>query len=92
MKNLKKTALDYLYIAIGSFVLAFGINYFLVPMKISTGGVSGVGTVLFYMFHIPLSVTTLMINIVLFIFGYRMLRKSSIAKTVAGVVFLSLFL
>ena len=92
MKNIKKTVLDYLYVAIGSFVLAFGINYFLVPMKISTGCVSGVGTVLFYVFDIPLSVTTLLINIVLFIFGYRMLRKSSIAKTVVGIIFLSLFL
>lgn len=92
MSKAKKITLDYLYIAIGSFILAFGINYFLVPMKISTGGVSGVGTVLYYFFDIPLSVTTLAINAVLFVTGFKMLRKSSILKTVAGIVFLSLFL
>ena len=92
MSKAKKITLDYLYIAIGSFILAFGINYFLVPMKISTGGVSGVGTVLYYFFDIPLSLTTLAINAVLFVTGFRMLRKSSIVKTLAGIVFLSLFL
>ena len=84
--------IDYLYIAAGSFVLAFAINYFLVPCKISTGGVSGLATVIYYLFRIPLSVTTLVINLLLFFFGYKTLEKSSIAKTVAGIVFLSLFL
>ena len=88
----KQTVIDYLYIAVGSFVLAFAINFFLVPFKISTGGVSGVGTVLYYLMNIPLSVTTLVINAVLFFFGYKTLRKSGIAKTVAGIVLLSLFL
>lgn len=92
MKNIKKTIIDYLYIAIGSFVLAFAINYFLVPCKISTGGVSGVGTVMYYLFNIPLSVTTLLINVVLFVFGYRMLKKSSVVKTAFGILFLSVFL
>lgn len=92
MSKAKKIIIDYLYIAIGSFILAFGINYFLVPMKISTGGVSGVGTVLYYFFDIPLSVTTLAINALLFVMGFWMLKKSSILKTVAGILFLSLFL
>lgn len=90
--KLKKYIIDYLYIAVGSFILAFAINYFLVPCKISTGGVSGLATVVYYLFHIPLSVTTLIINFVLFFFGYKTLKKSAIAKTIAGIVFLSLFL
>lgn len=92
MVKVKKAVTDYLYIAIGSFILAFAINFFLVPCKISTGGVSGIGTVLYYFSNIPLSVTTLAINLILFVCGYKTLKKSSIAKTVAGIVFLSLFL
>lgn len=92
MNRAKRVIIDYLYIAVGSFVLAFAINYFLVPMKISTGGVSGVGTILYYFFNIPLSVTTLIINAVLFISGYRMLKRSALVKTIAGIAFLSLFL
>ena len=92
MTRIKKYAVDYLYIAVGSFILAFAINYFLVPCKISTGGVSGLATVIYYLFDIPLSVTTLIINLILFFFGYKTLEKSSIAKTIAGILFLSLFL
>lgn len=92
MKNIKTILSDYFCVAIGCFILAFAINFFLVPVKISTGGVSGIATVFYYIFKIPLSVTTLLINAVLFIFGYKMLKKSSIVKTVAGILLLSLFL
>lgn len=92
MNSIKKTTLDYICIVAGSFVLAFSINFFLVPQKISTGGVSGVGTVLLYVFNIPLSVTVLALNALLFLFGYKFLKKSSLVKTVSGIVFLSVFL
>lgn len=92
MAKAKHIIADYLYIAAGSFILALGVNCFLVPMKISTGGVSGVGMVLYYFFDIPLSVTTLAINILLFVIGFKMLKKTSLLKTMAGIVLLSLFL
>ena len=88
----KKFFIEYAYIVVGSFILAFGINFFLVPIKISTGGVSGIATLLFHLFKIPLSITTLVINLVLFAFGYKTLEKSSIIKTLAGIVLLSAFL
>ncbi|MBQ6795648.1 MAG: YitT family protein [Clostridia bacterium] len=89
---MKRFLIDYLYIATGAFILAIGISCFLVPMKLSTGGVSGVGTVLYYFFNVPLSVTTLVINAGLFVMGYRMLKKEAIFKTLAGILFLALFL
>ena len=92
MNKVKKVLSDYLYIAIGSFILSFAITYFLVPVKISTGGVSGVGTVLYYIADIPLSITTLLINAILFFFGYRTLQKGAVLKTIAGIVLLSAFL
>ena len=71
----KRLLTDYLYIALASFILAFAVNFFLVPSKISTGGISGLGTVLYYTLGIPVSVTTLLANAVLFVFGYRMLKR-----------------
>ncbi len=91
-KNRTRLISDYLHILLASFILAFAVNFFLVPSKISTGGVSGIGTVLYYILGIPVSLTTLAVNAVLFVFGYRMLRRSSIVKTAVGIVFLSLFL
>lgn len=88
----KRLVIDYLYIAAASFTLAFAVNFFLVPSKISTGGVSGLGTVLYYTMGVPVSVTTLVVNAVLFIFGYRTLKRTSVVKTVAGILFLTVFL
>ena len=90
--NLKKCIFDYLYIAIGSLILAMGMNMFLVPCQISSGGVGSIGTVLLYVFNIPLSVTNLFFNVILFIFGYKYLGKTSVLKTIIGIIFLSLFL
>lgn len=89
MKKIKDYIIDYLYILAGSFILAFAISFFLVPCMISTGGVSGVATVLYYVAKIPLSVTTLVINLALFFFGYRTLTKASLVKTLCGMLFFS---
>lgn len=89
---MKKKFLDYSLIALGSLLLAAALNLFLAPNKISSGGVSSIGTVLLHLFGVPLSVTNMAFNIVLFLLGYRFLGKGAVFKTVAGVVLLSLFL
>ena len=88
----KRLVVDYLYIVLASFILAFAINFFLLPGKISTGGISGLGTVLYYKLGVPVSVTTLTLNSILFVFGYRTLKRTSVIKTLAGILFLTLFL
>ena len=45
---------EYLYILIGSAIVAFSFNVFLLPNKIASGGVSGISTIL----HISLGVGT----------------------------------
>ena len=90
MKLLKKYLPEYLVILLGSFVLAFGISLFLVPCKISTGGVSSIGTVLYHLFKVPMSVSTLVINLILFALGFKFLPKSSIIKTLFGIAGFSL--
>ena len=87
-----KRIVCFLYIILGAFILAIGINIFLVPQKLSTGGVSGIGTVLKYAFDIPLSVTNAVINAILFIFGFRLLGKTAVIKTAFGIIMLTVFL
>ncbi len=88
----KNAVKDYLLIALGSAFLAIGLNMFLVPCKISSGGISSIGTVLLYKLNIPMSVTNIVFNAFLFIFGYKYVGKSSVVKTIAGIVSLSVFL
>ena len=92
MYKIKKIITDYLYAAIGSFILAFAISYFHAPFNISTGGVSGVAITMETLFKIPKPISTLIINLILFAFGFKTLRKSAILKTVVGIFMLSFFL
>lgn len=79
-------------ILVGSFLLAVGINVFLVPGKLSAGGVTALGTVLWYLLGVRLSVTNLLCNLVLFVFGARFLGKRAILQTACGTLYLSLLL
>lgn len=92
MKKIKKICADYFFVILGSYIIAFSINLFLVPQKLSTGGASGVGTILLYLFGVPLSLTTLVFNALLYGIGYKILNKNSLIKTTVGIVFLSFFL
>ncbi len=92
LKKILKILFDYLQIALGSFLVAVGVECFLVPCMISTGGVSGLGTVLYYEFGIHMSLTVLVFNVVMFLLGFRILKRTSIFRTIAGILFVSFFL
>lgn len=87
----RKILNDYIKIVLGSFLLAAGIELFLAPLRLSTGGVSGVATVIYYVFGTKISVSVFAINLVLFVLGFKTLGKSAIVKTAVGIALLSLF-
>jgi len=89
---MKKFIKEYIAMAAGIFFIAVSVENFLLPSRISSGGVSAIGTVLFHMFNVPLSVTNIIFNIILFALGYKFLEKDAVFKTVFGVVVLTLFL
>ncbi len=89
---MKKFFIDIVFLIVGSFVLAAGVNIFLVPNEISAGGVSGIATILYILFSVPLSVAVISINIILFLFGFKTLKKRELIKSFLGIIFLSLFL
>jgi len=90
--NLRKLLGDwqsYLLIIVGSVITAISINMFLVPNKIAPGGVSGIATVLYYLFGFPVGTTMLVLNIPLFILGIRHLGGVFGVKTLFSTVVLS---
>ena len=87
-----KNLIDYFFIALGSFLLAFAISYFYAPFDISTGGVSGIAITMETLFEIPKPISTFIINLILFGLGFKTLKKSSILKTIIGIFMLSAFL
>ena len=83
---------DFLIITVGTFLIALSVSVFLAPNMLSSGGVSSIGTVLLHLFRIPISVTNLVMNTILFVFGFRLLGRESVVKAVVGVLLFSVFL
>ena len=83
---------DYLMIILGTFMYAVGITQFIMPHKFVTGGLAGVGVLLNYAISMPVSLTILIINVILIIIAWRILGSQFLAKTIAGVIFLSSFI
>lgn len=98
LKNIQKRKLkligDYILIVIGALLTALGINIFLVPNKIASGGLSGIATVIYYLTdgRMPMGSLMLILNIPLFIVGIRYVGKKFIARTLFATVILSLII
>lgn len=91
-RNIRIFLTDLVMIILGTILMAVGIDLFLVPSKLSTGGFSGIGTVLYYFLNLPVGNTTLLLNIPLFIFAFFRIGKKFVVRTVLGTTLLSFFL
>lgn len=84
-----RTILDYGLIFIGSFIVAVSFNLFLLPNKIASGGVSGISTIVYNVFHIEPAFIQWAFNIPLFILGILLLGGMEYGmKTFVGTAFL----
>lgn len=72
---------------IGCLLFSLYVSIFLVPNKIGAGGLTGIALGLNHLFKFPIGLTTLFLNIPLFIFGYNLLGKNFAIKS--GFVVLS---
>lgn len=83
---------EFILITIGCLLAAFGTSEFLLPNQLSSGGFAGIATIIYYLFHIQMGTTILMLNIPLFIIGYFKLGKSFIIKTIIATFLYSKFI
>jgi uncharacterized membrane-anchored protein YitT (DUF2179 family) len=83
---------SYVVISIGIFIYAFAWKAFLIPNEITGGGVAGIATVLYFVSGETIStgITILLINAILLVIAFYTLGKSFGAKTIYGVIFMSL--
>lgn len=69
----KKTAVkSYFSIVLGCLIITISMNLFLIPYKLAPGGVSGLSTVLYYLFNgsVPVGTLMLILNMPLFLIGW----------------------
>lgn len=84
--------IDLIQIVVGSAILAFSITSFMLPNKLSTGGFTGIATILYYMLNFPVGTSVLLLNIPLFLISYLKIGKVFFVKGLLGTIFLSIFL
>ncbi len=90
--NFKKMFIEIIGTILGAFVIAIGVALFLLPNQLSSGGVSGVATITYYLFHIPMGTMILLINTPLFIMAMFKIGKSFFIKSLIGTISLSVFI
>lgn len=90
--EIKSFILTSLGLIIGSFIMACSTVFFLLPNKLSTGGFSGLSTVVYYLLHVPVGTAMIVLNVPLFIIAFLRVGRKFILKSIAGTFFLSLFL
>lgn len=92
LENIKKWSRDFIYIIIGCIIMAIGTSLFLLPNQLSSGGFSGIATIIYYLLHFPLGITMLILNIPLFIIAFIRVGKKVVLKGILGTVLLSIFI
>lgn len=83
---------DYFFITLGCVIYALGINCFMLPYQITSGGVAGIGALVFYGFGIPQAYTYLLINLILLIVAIKELGFGFSIKTIYAVFVLTVLL
>ena len=89
----RSKALTFVSMTLGSALMAFGLRSFYDPIGLVTGGVSGIAIIVRKLTGtIPLGITNIILNIPLFIFGWRVFGLKHLWKTFYSTVMLSVWL
>ena len=82
----------YLQILAGCVLGAAAYPAFLVPNNIAPGGLTGIATILNYLFRWPVGTVSLALNIPLFVIGYRSMGKIFAFRSLIATLLFSVFI
>lgn len=90
-KKIKTFTLDILFILFGSAIYAVMVNAFTAPNHIAAGGITGVATMLNYVFSTPIGLVVMIINVPIILWamveiGYKLVIKSLISVVLSSVL------
>lgn len=92
MKRFGRGLVNFVLIVGGIFSAAFGLKGFLLSSRFIDGGVTGVSMLLSDIFHAPLSILILVINLPFVAIGYRQIGRTFALKSVLSIAGLSVVL
>ena len=92
INGLMTNAKDYVVIILGLSLYALGFTAFILPHGIVIGGLSGVGTLVYFATGgaIPVAVTQYACNLILLTIAYRLVGKTFVMRTIFGATVISL--
>ena len=90
--KLKQFIIQSIETILGSFIMALAVSLFLLPNELSSGGFSGIATIIYYIFKIPMGTTILALNIPLFLLATVKIGKKFLEKSIIGTISLSIFI
>lgn len=90
--NLFTNLQDYLFIVLGLLLYGLGFTAFILPHEIVIGGLSGVGTLVYFATNglIPVAITQYVCNLILLGFAFRIVGKRFVTRTIFGATVISL--
>lgn len=80
------------FIILGAFMMAIGLEMFLVPNHVIDGGITGVSIMLSYKTGISLGFFIFALNLPFFFLGYKHMGKTFSISTLFGITSLSIFI
>ena len=93
MKNkIYNSIIEIIETLLGAFIIAIAVSLFLLPNELSSGGFSGIATILYYLFNFPVGTTIIVLNVPLFIFATLKIGKRFLLKSLLGTISLSVFI
>ena len=93
MKNkIYNSIIEIIETLLGAFIIAIAVSLFLLPNELSSGGFSGIATILYYLFNFPVGTTIIILNVPLFIFATLKIGKRFLLKSLLGTISLSVFI
>ncbi len=90
--RIKEFLTDLIYYIVGGSIYAVAVTTFLSANEISPGGVTGIATVLNYLFQSPVGAVVFLINVPLFIVAFLKIGKGFILKTAIATAVTSVLL
>ena len=83
---------DYIMITLAALIYGFGFSAFILPEKVVIGGVTGLGTIVYFLTGNPylIGITQYAINIVLLVIAWKVVGRAFVYKTLYGATAISL--
>lgn len=85
-----KTLFDYLVLIMGATIVGISVGSVLLPSKLSTGGFTGIATILHYIMKLPASAVLLALNIPIFLLVWKVIGFKYGFRSLIGMIFCSL--